>query len=74
MFTINYLKNNCDIKYTALGNNELLQKVRKVDTIKLFFNWDSIHAKLNSRHKERVTRKRSTKRLKHTENLFRKNL
>ena len=37
------------------------------------FNWDSLHARLNSHYKAGVTRKRITKRLKHTGNLFRKN-
>ena len=36
-----------------------------------FFNWDSLHERLN-RHK--VTRKEAQKRLQGTENLFRKNL
>ena len=37
------------------------------DTLALFFfNWDSLHARLNSH--------RNTKRLKHTGNLFRKNI
>ena len=40
----------------------------------IFFNWDSLHARLNSHYKHGVTRKRSTKRLKHTGNLFRKNI
>ena len=39
-----------------------------------FFNWDSLHASLNSHTRHGVTRKRKTKRLSHTGNLFRKNL
>ena len=37
-----------------------------------FFNWDSFHARLNSHYE--AWRKISTKRLKHTAILFRKNL
>ena len=37
-------------------------------------NWDSLHARLNSYCKVWNYKKRSTKRLKHTENPFRKNL
>ena len=40
----------------------------------LFKNWDSLYARLNSHYKAWSYRKRSTKILKHTENLFRKNL
>ena len=39
-----------------------------------FFNWDSLHARLDSTMRHGVTRTRSTKRLKHTGHLFRKNL
>ena len=39
-----------------------------------FFNWDSLHARLNTPLQGIAARKRSTKRLKHTRNLFRKNL
>ena len=41
----------------------------------IFFNWDSLHARLKTattRHG--VTANRSTKRSKHTENLFKNNL
>ena len=37
-------------------------------------NWDSLHARMNSHYKAWSYKKRSTKRLQHTENLFRKNL
>ena len=43
----------------------------------LFFkkNWDSLHTRLHSHYtKHEVTRKRCTKWLKHTGNMFRKNL
>ena len=39
-----------------------------------FFNRDSLHARLNSHYKASSYKKYSTKRLKHTGNLFRKNL
>ena len=40
-----------------------------------FFNWDSLHARLNSHYEAWSYKKRSTKkRLQDTENLFRKNL
>ena len=39
-----------------------------------FFNWDSLHASLNSHYKAWSYNKRSTKRLQDTENLLRKNL
>ena len=39
-----------------------------------FFNWDSLHAKLKSRYGMELQEKKSTKRLKHTGNMFRKNL
>ena len=42
--------------------------------IYLFFNWVSLHARLNSHYEHGDTRKRNTKRLKHTGNQFRKNL
>ena len=38
------------------------------------FNWDPLHARLNSKYKAWSYRKICTKRLKHTGNLFRKNL
>ena len=74
MFTINCFKDNCDIKYAALGNNELLQKVKNGDTTKLFLVGIHSMQGLTACTREGVTRKRSTKRLKHTGNLFRKNL
>ena len=42
----------------------------------LFFNWDSLHARLNSHYEAwmKLQEKKSTKRLRHTRNLFRKNL
>ena len=40
----------------------------------VFFNWDSFQARLKVSTRHEVTRKRSTKRLKHIENLFRTNL
>ena len=39
-----------------------------------FFNWDSLHAMLNSRFEAWGYKKRSPIRLKHTGNLLRKNL
>ena len=39
-----------------------------------FFNWDSFQARLKVSTRHEVTRKRSTERLKHIENLFRTNL
>ena len=39
-----------------------------------FFNWDSLHARLNSLYEAWSYKERRTKRLKHTRNLFRKNL
>ena len=44
---------------------------------KCFFfiiNWDSLHARLNSGYEACSYKKRNTKRLKHTGNLFRTNL
>ena len=52
----------------------------KVNYIILFFYWNSLHARLNSLHSlHAATSKyglagKSTKRLKHTGNLFRKNM
>ena len=40
----------------------------------IFFNWDSLHTRLNSLYKAWSSRKRSTKRLKYTGTLFRRNL
>ena len=40
----------------------------------IFFNWDSLHASWTATTGHGVTRKRSTKILKHTGSLFRKNL
>ena len=45
-----------------------------ISTISLFLNWDSLHARLNSHCEVWGTRKKSTKRLERTGNLFRKNL
>ena len=42
--------------------------------LSLFFYLDSIHARLNSHYEAWSYKTRSTKRLKHTGNLFRKNL
>ena len=39
-----------------------------------FFDWNSLHAKLSIYYKALSYKKRSTKRLKHTWNLFRENL
>ena len=40
-----------------------------------FFNWNSLHARLNSHYmRHGVKRKEAQKRLQDTENLFRKNL
>ena len=45
------------------------------DMLHFFLNWDSLHAKLNSHYEAwSYKKKRSTKRLKHTGNQFRKNL
>ena len=56
-------KEKCDL------NNPVLNKILYLVVFSLyfFFNWDSLHA----RHG--VTTKRSTNRLEHTGNLFRKN-
>ena len=40
----------------------------------LFFNWDSLHARLNSDYETWNYMKNVIKRLKHSGNLFRKNL
>ena len=58
MFTINCFKNNGDIKYAALGNNELLQKVRNVDTTKLFL------VGINSLYKGGIYKKKKHKKIK----------
>ena len=75
MFTPNCLKDTCDLKYAALGNSELVHKVTKVDTIKLcfLFGINSMQGSTDTATYG-VIRKRSTKRLQHTGNLFRKNL
>ena len=39
-----------------------------------FFNWDSLHARLNYQYEAWSYKRRSTKRLQDPENLFRKNL
>ena len=39
-----------------------------------FLNWDSLHPRLNSHYKAWSYKKKGTKRLKYTGNLFRKNL
>ena len=39
-----------------------------------FFNWDSLHARLNSHYEAWSYKKETQKRLQHTENQFRKNL
>ena len=39
-----------------------------------FLNQNSLHARLNNHYKAWSYKKKSTKRLQHTENLFRKNL
>ena len=52
---------------------KLCQIIFKCSTF-FFFNWDSLHARLNSHYRHGVTRKRNTKRLRPTGNLFRKNL
>ena len=39
-----------------------------------FFNWDSLHARLNSHYDEWSYNKKKTQRLQDKENLFRKNL
>ena len=39
-----------------------------------FFNWDSLNARLTTTTRLGVTRKRNTKRLKHIQNLLRKNV
>ena len=64
MFPKNCLKNNCDIKYAALANNELLQKGSKVDSTKLFFSWESLHARLNSRYNGGSYKKKKQKKIK----------
>ena len=44
------------------------------DTLSPFFNWDSLHARLNSHYKALSYKKKKHKKLRHTGNLFRKNL
>ena len=54
----------------------------KIDTLEkgvksfafFFFDWDSLYARPNSHHEAWSYKKRSTKRLHDTENLFKKNL
>ena len=41
---------------------------------RFFFNCHSLHARLNNHHKTWCYKKKKPKRLKHTGNLFRKNL
>ena len=53
--------------------NESGIKVNK-EVFSLFFNWDSIHARLNSHYEAWSYKKKAQKRLQDTENLFRKNL
>ena len=67
-------KFTCDLKYATFSNNKLLQKVRKVDTIRIFLIGIHSMQGLTETSRHGVKRKRSTKRLKHTGNLFRKNL
>ena len=45
-----------------------------VGTMFVFLNWNSLHARLNSHYEAWSNKKKSTKRLKQKENLFRKNL
>ena len=45
-----------------------------IDQNFLFFNWDSLHARLNSNYKACTYRKMKHKKLNHTGKLFRKNL
>ena len=45
-----------------------------VTRVCFFFNWDSLHARLNSNCKAWSYKKKKQKILKHTGNLFRKNL
>ena len=54
------------------GGSALVSNYRPISVLTTFFcfNWDTLHARLNNG----ITRKRSTKRLQHTGNLFRKNL
>ena len=42
--------------------------------IVIFFNWDSLHARLNSHYEAWSYKKKAQKRLQDTENQFRKNL
>ena len=56
-------------------SQEYFRRLRKVFKSKLiFFNWDSLHARLNSHHEAWKNKKKRTKRLKHKGNMFRKNL
>ena len=48
-----------------------LKKSIYINIIKfVFFNWDSLHPRMNSHYEAQITRKRSTKRLEHTERTY----
>ena len=52
-----------------------MHKVYLVDFFSFFFSWDSLHARPNSYYEAwNYKKKKSTKRLEHKGNLFRKNL
>ena len=61
---------------------EVIQRVRKKSgnmyssvmkyMVLIFLNWDSLHARLNSHYKAWGYKKKKHKKMKHTENLFRK--
>ena len=46
----------------------------KLECRYIFFNWVSLHARLNSHYEAWRYKKEAQKRLKHAGNLFRKNL
>ena len=64
---------NESIGVSALEELEIRLKENKTADC-LFFNWDSLHASLNSHYKARSYKKKKQKRLKYTGVLFRKNL
>ena len=64
MFTTNWLKNTCDLKYAALGNNSNSFRRSGGRCHQAFFNWDSLHARLNSHYKAWSYKKKKHKKIK----------
>ena len=64
--SILFLNVNSRLIRISKSSSDLLLSVFKLSK-SFFFNWDSLHARLNSYCMHEVTRKRSTKRLKRTE-------